>query len=461
MKPAAGLAFALCLLAFAAAAGPRDEYGYAWTLKLEEGRAAHRLTLTAPVYARISDPALRDLEAFNGSGEAIPFGPVPPPAGAAEPPPAGLRVPLPWFALPAAGNEGETRVDVHVERDAKGRLRRLDTRIEMDAPAVVAARDVLIDASDAKGSIEAVELSWASMPTPDVSARFEVLGSSDFEHWFTLVPQASLVDLAQGGFRLTRRSIALPGHNARYLKLRRLDAGADLPVDGVIAMIWSARSGDASPTGREWSEARYVRTARQPQSYGYRIAGPLPVESIAVRLASPNSVSQLTVQSRDADTASWTTHGAFTAFRIEPGTGVLEHDDISIANTRDRQWRVIAEPALDRPPELHVGFRPDQFVILERGPAPYTLAAGSAVARRQDYPMAALLGAVGAELGHEWELPLAGVAAPVSLRGDAALVPPPTPWPAKAWALWMVLGIGVVAVMWMVLRLLRAPRVPD
>ncbi len=457
MRLCFALACALSVLAAAVDAAPRDEYGYAWTLQLESGRAAHRLTLTEGVYARISDPGLRDLEAFNASGEPVPFGPVPLAGDATDSTASESRVSLPWFALPHASTGAAAAVSVRVERDPEGRLRSIDTDVDLPASGDDVTDDFLIDASSTRGAIEALELTWEPAQAPDVSAHFEVLGSNDFDDWYTLVPNASLVDLAQGAFRLTRRTIALPGNSARYVRLVRLDDGARLRLGGVTATVWNPGNGDPSPNNRRWSDARPARASGQVQGHTYRIVGPLPVERLAVRLASPNSVAQLTVQSRDGDAASWTTHGAFTAFRIEAGASVLEHDDIPIAGTRDRQWRVIAEPPLDRPPTLRVGFRPDQFAVLARGPAPYSLAAGSAIARRQEYPMAALLGALHAELGHEWQLPAARLAAPIALRGDAALLRPELPKPLKIWALWGVLSIGVVVVVCMVLRLLRSP----
>lgn len=100
---------------------------------------------------------------------------------------------------------------------------------------------------------------------------------------------------------------------------------------------------------------------------------------------------------------------------------------------------------LDRAPTVRVGYRPDEFALLAQGPAPFTLAAGSAVARRDDYPMKALLGAVSANIGHEWKLSEARVAAPLTLRGAAALELPQRPRPVKIWALWAILGLGVAA----------------
>ncbi len=454
-------AIALLALSCVASAGQREEYGYAWTLELDAGRAAHRLTLTEGVYARIGDRELRDLEAFDAQGMPVPFGPVPPASGTTATPTGEFRAPLPWFALPRERNDAAGEVGISIERDAQGHLRRIGTEVDVASRDDDAATDFLIDASSAVGTVEELDLAWEAAPKGNVSAHFEVLGSDDFEQWYGLVAHASLIDLRQGEFRLTRRTIALPSNSARYLKLVRLDAGAPFVLGAVGARLWVPGNGTVSTADREWSKARYLRSTRDPAAYLYQAIGPLPVERIALRLASPNSVSMLTVQSRDDDDAPWTTHSEFTAFRIEAGTRVLDHDDLAIGYTRDRQWRVVASPPLDRPPSLRVGYRPDQFAVLERGPAPWSLAAGSATTRRQDYPMAALLGALDAGLGREWELATARLTSPIALRGDRALHPPPPPRPLKLWALWAVLAIGVIAVVWMVLGLLRSPPAPS
>ena len=457
------IALACVLLATAATtgAGTRDDYGYAWTLELQPGSGAHRLVLPGEVYARINDPQLRDLEVFNAQGAPVPFGPVPRDSGTVGAAPVESRASLPWFALRPEPAGADAAVSVQVERDAEGRLRRIQTDLAVPEEDGSAATDFLLDASALREAIDELELSWDTAQGQEVNARFEVLGSEDYEIWRTLVPQASVIDLRQGDFRLTRRTIDLPGSTARYLRLVRLDPGAPLAVGAVVAVLRTATAQGSPELERVWSDAAFVREEDQRAGYVFRAVGPIPAERAILRLASPNSVSRLTLQSRDEDAAGWSTHGELTAFRIEAGGTMLEHDPLALGVTRDRQWRVVADPPLDAPPTLRLGYRPDEFAVLEQGPAPYTLAVGSASARRQEYPMAALLGAMRAELGRGWEISRAGLVVPVTLRGDAAFVPPEPPKPVKLWALWGVLVVGVLAVLWMVMRLLKSPPPSD
>lgn len=460
------IALAMFVLGGAASASAIDEYGYAWPLVLEPGRGAHRLVLSEAVYSRIGDTGLRDLEAFNASGDPIPLGPVPLALGDPETRVAAEQLSLPWFALPRDTRGDDTGISVHIERDAEGRLRHFDADVAAPDTQDDVAVDLVLDASSMVGShadsarpatLEALELGWETTTPPAVSARFHVLGSDDFTHWYTLVPEASVMDLSQGNFRLTRRRIELPNSSARYLKLMRLDAGPSLVVARVTGHSRPVSRLSSGVAARAWSNTKHRRTTQQPQAYEYRTVGPMQVERIALRLASPNSVTRVTLESRDSESAPWTLRQELTAFRIESAGSTLVHDDLDVGPTRDRHWRAVASPPLDQPPALRVGYRPDEFALLEQGPAPFTLAAGSAVARRDDYPMTALLGAVSATIGHEWQLPLARLAAPHTLRGAAALEPPPRPRPVKMWALWAILGFGVVAVIAMVLRLLNSP----
>lgn len=459
-------ALALLVLGGAASASAIDDYGYAWTLVLEPGRGAHRLVLSEDVYSRIGDAGLRDLEAFNANGDPIPLGTVPWTAAEPGAQATATQVSLPWFALPRETPDDETGLHVHIERDADGRLRHFDADVAASDPQAVGGVDLVLDASPPVGSpgegttlpaLEALDFEWQASAQSAVSARFEVLGSDDFEHWYTLVPEASLVDLAQGSFRLTRRRIELPYSSARYFKLLRLDRGPSLDIARVTGHFRTASPLASGVAARAWSDASHRRTTRQPDAYEYRTVGPMQVERIALRLASPNSVSRVTLESRDSESAPWTLRQELTAFRIESGGSTLVHDDLDVEPTRDRQWRAVARPALDHPPALRIGYRPDEFALLEQGPAPFTLAAGSAAARRDDYPMTALLGAVTANIGREWQLPQARIAAPLTLRGAAALEPPRRPMPVRIWALWAILAVGVVAVIAMVLRLLKSP----
>jgi hypothetical protein len=132
---------------------------------------------------------------------------------------------------------------------------------------------------------------------------------------------------------------------------------------------------------------------------------------------------------------------------------------LELPSIRDAHWRLRTEPAQLRAPMLSMSWRPEQFVLLTQGAAPYRLAAGSRSARRPEYPLRTVLGEMRARQGDLWLPPEAALGAGVPLAGEAALVAPVAPPNYKQWLLWGVLLGGAALNIGMVLKLMRAPPV--
>lgn len=441
----AGLAVALAAL-HSASAGSRADYAWQWPIELAEPAApAHRLLLDEVVYARIDDPGLRDLEAFNAAGEPVPFGPLP----VEHQRMAGTRWPVSWFSLPANGAAGDpARIRLHIERGSDGRLRRLDADIP-DGTTAPAPVDLLLDLGEDHPPLDRLELKWSR--GGDLVARYRVSTSDDLVGWRVLRDEVRLLDLEQGPHRLLRQRIELPTAAARYLLLDRLDDGAALAPTAIEAAGADRVEHASSPL--RWTTLQPQPDPRQPGVYRYRLPGPLPIDRIALELASSNSVANVTLSSRDHEDAPWRERNRHTAFRLDGADGAVDSDPQAIATTRDRDWQLRSEPPLDRPPTLQVGWHPDGFALLARGDAPYQLAAGSRRAQRADYPLALLLDGLRAR-GGDWNLPQARLGSGAPLSGDDALA---RPLPLRQWALWAVLLLGAALVIGMVMKLARQP----
>ena len=118
-----------------------------------------------------------------------------------------------------------------------------------------------------------------------------------------------------------------------------------------------------------------------------------------------------------------------------------------------------APVAIAQPPRLKLSYRPDRFVLLAQGPAPYRLFAGSARTARPDYPVSAALAAAGASRPDGWTPPVATLGAGEVAAGDAVLGADRGP-AYRRWALWAVLAIGAALVLFASLRVLRHPSSP-
>src|SRR5690606_28165354 len=103
-------------------------------------------------------------------------------------------------------------------------------------------------------------------------------------------------------------------------------------------------------------------------------------------LADANSVAAAQIGAKNPGEDWWRPVANFAAFRLGSGQDEVRHISPSIDPRRDREWRLTTQPALNKAPKLLLSYRPERFVLLAQGPAPYTLAAGSVRAERENYP---------------------------------------------------------------------------
>lgn len=445
----------LCLSASADAASA-DDYAYAWPLQTGTDSAAWQVELDADIYGAVHDADLRDIEIVNAAGEAVPMAP----RSIQFTTPTANDVDLPLFALPPATGSGAGPGDalqLHIERDANGRLRLLDT-VASAAAGAPANADIVLDASALDAGIESLWLDWNHVE--DVNARFDVGGSDDLQQWRPLAANAVVMSVRQGSSELARHRIVLNGARARYLRLHRLDTGAPLPSLHVRAHVL-ARSTLIQPA-RVWVDAQPLpapageNPAPGTSSFRYRLPAPLAVAALKLELATDNSLAHVRVSSG----APPVLHADFTAFRLRQDGTVLVNDEIEIAPTpRTQDWVVESATPLGHAPTLRVAFRPDRFVFLAQGGGPYRLVAGSARARRGNYPVDAALAELRARFGNDWQPPLATLGARAKLLGASAYTPAPAPthrdW--KTWLLWTVLVGGAALIGTLAVSLLRKP----
>lgn len=459
MKPLRLATLLLCILGSSGAArAALSDYAYAWPLYTDGGSAAWQVELTPEVYAAIGSADLRDVEVVNAGGSAVPLGLYRAPAasGAHE-----RFVDVPAFVLPAdEAQRGDEAIQLHIERGADGRLRRLDADVGGAAPRLDAgAGDVLLDASAVHAPLAALRIAWDG--ASNASAQFAISASEDLQHWRTLVAAAAVLHLRQDGHELQRYEVPLGNVSTNYLRLHRLDRGAALPAlhvgVGVLprstptlaARLWLQATPDGSDT-RHLDHGIPSGDGTRPLAYRYRLPAAVPATAIRLELADDNSLVAgrvLSSANAGSKTPDWTLRSGFVAFHLRQGATFADNDEFTIAAAaRARDWRVELDTPLDRAPALSVAYRPDRFVFLAEGSGPYRLVAGSARAHRGDYPIDTALAQLRATLGSDWQPPLTRLGARELLQGEQALTIAPAAPPATDWRTWLLWGVLVGAV---------------
>jgi len=464
MKRLVAAALIACAMRAVAANLPTD-YAYVFPIQTpthdsNDSSSAWRVELTPEVYRWTQDVDLRDLEIFNAENHPVPFArlAVEPAAKTEE-----QSKSLPVLELPASAKTIPGDLRLIIDRDAQGRLRRLDAGEQSTASST--SGDWLLDASALDRAIDRIVLSWRE-PASGIVARFAVDASDDLQNWRNS-GTATVLALEQQGARLERREIPLGGVRAKYLRLRRLDDG--IAIVGLRAEARSVERTRALPA-REWVDAQATAAPadeaapRGVTRFDYTLAAALPVDIARIELASDNALAPISVSARTSETAStpWIRIGGLTAFRLRQGGETLRNDDIDIrAAQRLRAFRIESTTTLTEPPHLTLGYRPDSLVFLAEGSGPYVLAAGSAQAKHAEYPIEPALASLRASLGKDWQPPIAKLGAAQTSGGDNAMRAPPAPVPWRRWLLWGILIGGALLIAGLALSLLRGAKPPQ
>lgn len=433
------------------------DYARQWPLVLQRQDAgAYRVALDREVYRSATLPSLRDIDVHNAAGASVPaalFSPAQPLAQASK------QHVLPWFPLPRDQAAPGRDITLISERDADGRVRRVEARVgeASDKDTQTPANAWLVDASQIDTQIVALDLDWPAQ-TAALDVAYQVEGSDNLRDWRILQPRAQLLDLTRDGQRLQQRRILLEGQ-AKYLRLSPLQGNAALPLAGVSAEL----AAPAAAENWQWEALRGQEVVENGRTYfQFTLDGRFPVARADVTLDA-NAAGEWTLESRDADDGHWQRRaGPWVAFQVGAGDGGERSAEQSLASiVRDHQWRLSSRAPVNGMPVLRLGYQPEVMVFLAQGQPPFALVAGSARATRADAPLPQLVEAIRARRGGDWQPATATLDAPTVLAGTQALQPAPPKRDWKSWLLWGLLVLGAAVVVGFATSLLRQQKTPS
>lgn len=449
-----------CMAVHAAHASVAGDHAQVIPLLTPGDSAAWQVELTPAVYSGSIDPDLRDLAVFNADGVAVPMKIQ---AAAYVDSVSEQRFAVAVLDLPQDPRRAQANdLGLIVERDARGRLRRIETQTMADAQPFPETREWLLDLEGGERGIERIELDWND-PGQGVVARFEVTGSNDLQRWERLNADATVVDLHQEGAHITRRSISFPATRLRYLRLRRLDAGVALGGLRVEASRLSRVSGIAP---LQWLQAEALDHIGDLQAsdkvHLYALPYALPVSDVRVDLVNDNSLAEIDVLGAHAGgdgSLRWTTRAHLVAYRLVEDGERVDNGTIPLSRgARLRHLRIDSATPLAAPPRLSAGYRPARLIFLAEGKGPFVLAVGSATARYADTPIDAALASLRTRYGKDWQPAIASLGTARASAGEQALQAPAAPRDWKRGLLWSVLILAAAIVGGMAISLLRGNR---
>jgi hypothetical protein len=433
-------------------AAPED-FARGMTITIAEPGLAQRVTLTADLYEWVTRDDLGDLRIYDADGGELPYALRRPTAGESH----TEWQALPLFPLPEPATGSETAAGVNIELGEGGAV------VAVRGPVANAPGETgyLIDASGYPHQPAELALSWPA-ETPDFVARLQVEASDDLNSWRTLVAASTLAALHTDGQRVLLDRIELPPVQARYLRLRRLGGTDPLTLDSV-----RTRARIAIDPVRHWlSLTGTPKKAGTPNkdTYEFTANGRFPIDRIEATLERETFLIEARLYSRAGSKAPWQDLGTHRFYRARVNGRIAASEPLTSRHPNHHQWRVDLISPSNAIPKLQIGWLPDEVVFVPQGEQPYLLAYGRAGLTGKPWPIANLLSQLDADAfqraGGSPEavfdtLPVAQLASPRTLGGEARLQPEPQPVDWRTIILWTVLLVGVGLVALFAYRLLR------
>ena len=428
----------LFLSSTVAASVPND-YAQQWPVNAQ-GEGAFAITLNEEIYRVIQKPNLADLAAFNAAGEALPFGPMPTSYG-----PLQAKI----FSLPKEASQNPEVLKLHIQRSTEGDFS-LDADFANQPPSAMESHDWIINVDAKDQGIEALQVELSEKAT-DFNAQLVVLSSQDLQNW-QQISSASIVSLQQDGQRLQRLMVELPNITANYLRVQSFNAPAGLQISGF--KIKQRPFGIVRSPPLQWLQANYLK--KDGRGFVYELPARISPEQLNIVLKNANSIAQFSISARQNELDYWQPQSSLTVFRLRAAGVSLDNESTSLQSGRLRYWRLESNSDINEVPELKFSYRPEQFLLLTHGEGPYSLAAGSMIAQRDQYPLDILINQVKLNQGQDWKPVDASVGKATKVIANMEDIgKAPTDW--RSIILWSVLLLGAGTVIFMVLKLLSQP----
>jgi hypothetical protein len=438
------------LFAVVAHAAPADKFAYGYPIQADGGAPAYVVALPQDAYAWTRPGThLGDVIVVDATGRQVPSSPYLPAQTVSKP----VALTLPLLAVPgtAAGTVGP-----RIERSTNGDI------IIQPGPAVESAtvKEWLVDAR--------VAIAATSVTFPPTQVRggadvqldnVSIDVSDDLQSWTSLVRQATIMSVGHSESAPDVSVVKVSGAAGRYYRVRIVSGDVDWAVAGqptlhLEGLVDTRLTADEAT--RQWLDVTPSKGNGNGQGvdYDYKLPAALPIDALRLK--------------RGSDTVARLDAMALTGGQMADPLGTLvvtsaQGDGtttLAVGGGRLDALRLHSATPLREPPHLAVGWRPDRFVFLPEGQAPYRLLVGSAQARRPAWPMADALAGLRKQQPEGWRPAEAVVGPGDRVDGEDAVAAPNAPFDWTRVILWIVLGLGVVVVGGMAMSLLRRPPPP-
>lgn len=426
----------------------RTDYAYLFPVQIE--RPAEYLSLEIPIelYRSVSDPALRDLGVYSADGQAVPRI-VKRPDEQVEQIEHETRLGMvPLYGELEASQE---RLRLLMQRSAAGTTLQFDSEMPDAVDPGLELRAVIVDLRKHEEPFAALAFEW-SVPAPGFIGRVVVEDGDDLADWRRLAT-GTLADLEFEGTRIERNRVELPRDAGDFLRI----TWRDMPAAWRLESVTGIRRERAPEADREWLSLAPSGRSEDGRELIFEVGAYPPVDRVNLTLPGSNVVVRAGVEFRAGPETAWRRAHEGLFYNVSRAGNEITSVPARLAPTRAGQWKVrIHSGRIDGEPRLELGWRPERLLFLSQGEPPYTIAAGRAQDRVEQFPQHRLLGDSAifsmlerageggeASLGHRFE------------AAGAMVMAGARTWTWRTVLVWIGLIAAVLFVGWLAWSLLR------
>lgn len=442
-----------------------DEFDTVFPLTVEGDDGVLQVQLPLAVYQASRTPGLADLRVYNGAGQLLPY--------ALHYPEQRTRVEMreqtttqfPLYQT-AATPGAAGGLDLQLRTGPDGALVSLDARTTAPPPAPsrkLAALVVDLGPSARNEVLQSLRFQLAES-VGDYHARLAIERSDDLKLWDG-VAHGTLdwISASDQSLQLVSDRIELPRGDGRYLKVRWVE-GEALAFAAIVGE-WRGATATLDP---QLELTLQAQPGRVGGDWVYRTSPSIAATSIGLDLPEANTVMPVTIgfyREQRVPKPDWVLAPQLgsTFYRLNHNGRERVSSRIHVSPQGNAEWVVRPHTAGHAPPQLVLGWRPQTLVFTARGEG-FQLAVGAdarAVRHWRGGPAALAQVAPGFSPGEIAQLDRATVGMPQPPPAAAEAVPP-APSAAddaesaarqRRFALWSVLGLGILLLGWMTWRL--------
>lgn len=436
---------------FAAGDVPQQaDYAYAFPVRIEQPAEYLALEIPLELYRSVSDPTLRDLGVYNADGQAVPrmVKRIDERVQQVE-----HETPLGMVPLYGELEPSLERLRLLMQRNAAGTTLQFDSEMPDPVDPQLQLRAVIVDVGNHEEPFAALDFEWSARALGFIG-RVIVEDGDDLADWRRLA-SGTLADLEFEGTRIERDQVELPRETGDFLRI----TWQDMPIDWRLESVTGIRRERGPDEEREWLSLAPIERSEDGREYVFDIGGHPPIDRVNLSLPGANVVIRASVEFRHGPETAWRRAHEGLFYKVSRGGNEIDSTPARLGPVRAGQWKVrIHSGRVDGEPRLQLGWRPERLLFLAQGEPPFTIAAGRAQDRVEQFPQHRLLGdsAIFSMLERSGE---AG-AASVGQRREAAgamVMEGARTWTWRTVLVWIGLIAAVLFVGWLAWSLLREP----